>query len=108
MNNSILKNILSKSKKSTLLFFIFKIFVLIFYLISNYQNFTNESIRFILNILLLTDSLLFFSAIFNIIYILSLKTSLIYKIMFMIFLIVNVMWSIINIFSISLVIAFSS
>ncbi len=109
MNNSIiLKKILPKTKNFTLLFFIFKIVVIIFYLISNYQNLTPDSIKFLLKILLLTDSFLFFICIMNIFYFINLKTFFLYKIVILIFSIINAIWAIIDILSISIIIAFSN
>ena len=106
--NLIFDKVFPKIKKIVLLFFVFKIFILLFYFISNYQNFTNESISLILRILLANDSLLLFFCPITIFYIAKLKTIYIYKIIFILFLIINIIFCLLSILSISFIISFSN
>ncbi|OHD24007.1 MAG: hypothetical protein A2086_06720 [Spirochaetes bacterium GWD1_27_9] len=67
-NNFFLINLaLRKSRQFFFVFFYFKIFLLLFYFIGNYQSFSIETVNLILKLIAINDSFVLFFSIMNII-----------------------------------------
>lgn len=64
---AIIKKVFRRSNKFLLCFFIFKLFLLFFYLMSGYQDFTTQSTIVILRIIMSNDIIILFFSVLNII-----------------------------------------
>lgn len=86
-----------KSTTFLFVFFFFKIFLVLFYIIGGLQSFTDSTLFLILRILLINDSILIFFALINIIAGFVVFHGLIKKVLIILFSLMNLVISVLTI-----------